>query len=61
MVDYVDIDYTGYQVYRKSTSDMAHFLRSSLNSWGTKKQDLMFLSPTEAKYVVISTWCAQLL
>lgn len=37
LVEYVDIDFAGYQVERKSTSRMTHYLGSSLISWGTKK------------------------
>ena len=37
LVGFADADFAGYQVDRKSTSGMAHFLGSSLISWGTKK------------------------
>ncbi|XP_015166446.1 uncharacterized mitochondrial protein AtMg00810-like [Solanum tuberosum] len=38
LVGYADAYYAGYQVDRKRTLGMAHFLGSSLISWGTKKQ-----------------------
>ncbi|XP_070009497.1 uncharacterized mitochondrial protein AtMg00810-like [Nicotiana sylvestris] len=37
LIEYVDADYAGYLVDRKSTSGMAHFLGSCLISWGTRK------------------------
>lgn len=36
-IRYVDTDYVGYLVDRKSTYRMAHFFSSSLISWGSKK------------------------
>ncbi|XP_060202729.1 secreted RxLR effector protein 161-like [Lycium barbarum] len=61
LVGYVDADYAGYLVDRKSTSGMTHFLGSCLISWGTKKQNYVALSTAEAKHVVIASCCAQLL
>ena len=37
LVGFADADFAGYQVDRKSTSRMAHFLGSSLISWGATK------------------------
>ena len=37
LVGFADADFAGYQVHRKSTSGMTHFLGSTLISWGTKK------------------------
>ncbi|XP_070045154.1 uncharacterized mitochondrial protein AtMg00810-like [Nicotiana tomentosiformis] len=51
----------GYLVDRKSTSGMAHFLGSCLISLGTRKQNSVALSTTEAEYVAVSSCCAQLL
>ncbi|XP_070022414.1 secreted RxLR effector protein 161-like [Nicotiana sylvestris] len=48
---YVDADYTGYLVYRESTSGMAHFMGSCLISWGTRKQNSVALSTAEVEYL----------
>ncbi|XP_059290352.1 secreted RxLR effector protein 161-like [Lycium ferocissimum] len=61
LVGYVDADYAGYLVDRKSTSGMAHFLGSCLISWGIKKQNYMALSTAETEHVVVASCCAQLL
>ncbi|XP_070014149.1 secreted RxLR effector protein 161-like [Nicotiana sylvestris] len=58
LVGYVDADYAGFLVDRKSTSGMAHFLGSCLVSWATKKQNSMALSTAEAEYVVTASCCA---
>ena len=44
-----DADYAGFLVDRKSTSGMAHFLRSYLVSWATKKQHSVAMSIAEAE------------
>ncbi|XP_069149360.1 uncharacterized mitochondrial protein AtMg00810-like [Solanum lycopersicum] len=51
LVGFVDADFAGYKVDRKSTFGMVHFLGSSLISWGTKKQNFVALSTAEAEYV----------
>ncbi|XP_069149149.1 secreted RxLR effector protein 161-like [Solanum lycopersicum] len=61
LVGFADADFAGYQVDRKSTSRMAHFLGSSLISWGTKKQNSVALSTAEAEYVAVAACCSQLL
>ena len=61
LVGFADADFAGYQVDRKSTSGMAHFLGSSIISWGTKKQNSVALSTAEAEYVADATCCSQLL
>ncbi|XP_075103628.1 uncharacterized protein LOC142178201 [Nicotiana tabacum] len=48
-----------YLVDRKSTSRMAHFLGSCLISWGTRKQNSVGLSTTEAEYVAAASCYAQ--
>ena len=40
---------------------MAHFLGSSLISWGTKKKNYVALSTAEAEYVAAAACCSQLL
>ncbi|KAH9744129.1 hypothetical protein KPL70_003555 [Citrus sinensis] len=49
--DEKDADFAGYKVNRKSTSGTCHFLDHSLVSWFSKKQNLVALSTTEAKYI----------
>ncbi|XP_049371660.1 secreted RxLR effector protein 161-like [Solanum verrucosum] len=61
LIGYVDADYAGFLVDRKSTSGMTHFLGSTLISWGTKKQNFVSLSTVEAEYVVVASCCAQIL
>nr|XP_016499303.1 PREDICTED: uncharacterized mitochondrial protein AtMg00810-like [Nicotiana tabacum] len=51
LIGYVDADYAGYLVDRKSTSRMAHFLDSCLIPWGTRRQNYVALSIAEAEYV----------
>lgn len=52
LVGYPDADYEGFHVDRKNTSGTDHFLGSCFVSWGTKKQNSVNLSTTEAEYVV---------
>nr|XP_016455220.1 PREDICTED: uncharacterized mitochondrial protein AtMg00810-like [Nicotiana tabacum] len=61
LIGYVDADSAGYLMDRKSTSEMAHFLGSCLISWGTRKQNSVVLSTTEAEYEAAASCCAQLL
>ena len=49
LVGFADADFAGYQVDRKSTFGLAHFLGSSLISWGTKKQNFVALSTVEVE------------
>jgi hypothetical protein len=46
---------------RKSTSGCCQFLRRSLVSWSSKKQNSITLSTTEADYILAKNCCAQLL
>ncbi|XP_070020712.1 secreted RxLR effector protein 161-like [Nicotiana sylvestris] len=55
LIGYVDDDYAGYRVDRKSTSGMAHFLGSCLILWGTRKQKSVSLSIAKAKYAATSS------
>ena len=61
LVRFADAYFAGYQVYRKRTSGMTHFLGYSLISWGTKKQNSVSPSTTEAEYVAAVACCSQML
>ena len=61
LVGFADADFSSYQVERKSTSGMAHFLGSSLISWGTKKQNSVAFSTAEAEYVAFADCYSELL
>jgi hypothetical protein len=61
LLEYSDVDYTGCKVDRKSTSGTCQFLRQSIVSWCSKKQNSIALSTTEAEYVAAGSYCAQLL
>ncbi|XP_070042457.1 secreted RxLR effector protein 161-like [Nicotiana tomentosiformis] len=55
LIGYVDADYAGYLVDRKSTSGMAHFLGSCLILCDTRKQNSVALSTTEVEYVAVAS------
>jgi hypothetical protein len=61
LIGYSDADYAGCKVDRKSTSGTCQFLRRSLVSWYSKKQNSIALSTAEAEYVTVGSCCAQLL
>ncbi|GJW77909.1 hypothetical protein Tco_0139591 [Tanacetum coccineum] len=58
---YADVDHVGCQDTRRSTSGSAQFLGDRLVSWSSKKQKSTAFSSTEAKYIVLSGCCAQIL
>jgi hypothetical protein len=58
LIGYSDADYAGCKIDRKSTSRTCQFLRRSLVSWASKKQNLVALSTTEAEYIVAGHCCA---
>jgi len=58
---YIDADWAGSVVDRKSTSGGAFFMGSRLVSWFNKKQSSISLSTDEAEYVVVASYCTQLL
>jgi hypothetical protein len=61
LLGYLDADYAGCKVDRKSTSGTCQFLGWSLVSWSSKKQNSVALSTAEAEYVTAGSCCAQLL
>ncbi|GKD36518.1 hypothetical protein Tco_1252027 [Tanacetum coccineum] len=58
---YLDTDHAGCQDTRRSTSGSAQFLGDKLVSWSSKKQKSTAISSTEAEYIVLYGWCAQIL
>ena len=61
LIGYLDSDYAGCKVERKSTSDTCQLLGRSLVSWSSKKQNSIALSTAEAEYISTGSCCAQLL
>nr|GEZ17132.1 uncharacterized mitochondrial protein AtMg00810-like [Tanacetum cinerariifolium] len=61
LTGFSDADYAGCKDTFKSTSGGAQFLGEMLVSWSSKKQNCTALSTTEAKYVSISAYSAQVL
>ena len=61
VIGYSDADYAGFLVDRKSTSGMAQFLGPFLVSWGSRKQNCIALSTTEAEYIAAAACASQLL
>ncbi|GKE56013.1 hypothetical protein Tco_1495198 [Tanacetum coccineum] len=51
----------GCQDTRRSTSGSAQFLGDKLVSWSSKKQKCTDISSTEAEYIALSGFCAQIL
>ncbi|GJV40748.1 retrotransposon protein, putative, unclassified [Tanacetum coccineum] len=58
---FADSNHAGCQDSRKSTSGSAQFLRKKLVSWSSKKQKCTTISSTEAEYISMSGYCAQIL
>jgi hypothetical protein len=56
LLGFLDVDYAGCKVDRKSTSVV-----SSLVCWSSKKQNSIALSTAKAEYVTAGSCCAQLL
>ncbi|GKC82396.1 retrovirus-related pol polyprotein from transposon TNT 1-94 [Tanacetum coccineum] len=48
---YADVDHTGCQDTRRSTSGSAQFLGDRLVSWSSKKQKITAISSKEAEYI----------
>jgi hypothetical protein len=61
LIGYLDVDYAGCKIDRKSTSGTCQFLGRSLVSWASKKQNSVALSTAEVEYIVVGHCCAQLL
>jgi hypothetical protein len=61
LLGFLDADFAGCRVDRKSTSGTCQFLGSSLVSWSSRKQSSVAQSTTEAEYVVAASCSSQLL
>jgi len=61
LAGYIDVDYVGYKLDRKSTSGSYQLLGQLLISWNSKEQNSLAMSTIEAKYIAIGAYCAQLL
>nr|GEX75342.1 putative ribonuclease H-like domain-containing protein [Tanacetum cinerariifolium] len=58
---YLDSDYAGANLNRKSTTRGCQFLSRRLISWQCKKQTIVATSTTEAEYVAAAHYCGQVL
>ncbi|GKE15411.1 putative ribonuclease H-like domain-containing protein, partial [Tanacetum coccineum] len=61
LVAYLDSDYAGANLDRKSIIDGCQFLGKRLISWQCKKQTIVATSTTKAEYVVAAHYCRQVL
>jgi hypothetical protein len=61
LIGYSDADWAGCKIDRKNTLGTCQFLRRSLVSWASKKQNSVALSTAEAEYIAAGHCCAQLL
>lgn len=56
---FTDSDWGGSMTDWRSTSGMVFMLGSSAITWGSKKQDIMALSTTKAKYIAATSAACQ--
>nr|GEU83891.1 copia protein [Tanacetum cinerariifolium] len=61
LVAYSDSDYAGASLDRKSTTGGCQFVGCRLISWQCKNQIAVANSSTEAEYVAVASYCAQVL
>ncbi|KAK6151059.1 hypothetical protein DH2020_015991 [Rehmannia glutinosa] len=61
LVGYLDSDYVGCRVDKKSTSGTCQMLGNRLISWFSKKQNSIAISTAEAEYIAAGSCCAQVL
>ena len=59
MVGYIDIDYAGDIDDRKSTSGSIFMMSSGVICWSSKKQPIVTLSTTKAKFVATAAYSCQ--
>ncbi|XP_043710300.1 uncharacterized mitochondrial protein AtMg00810-like [Telopea speciosissima] len=61
LIAYSNADWVGCVDDRKSTNGVAFYLRESLVTWHSKKQDSISLSTAEAEYMAATSCCTQIL
>ena len=61
LTGYLDSDFAGCKIDRKSTSSSCQFLGGRLISWFSKKQKSISTSTAEAEYIAAGSCCAQIL
>nr|GEU49251.1 hypothetical protein [Tanacetum cinerariifolium] len=61
LTTFIDADHAGCQDTRRSTSGSMQLLGDRLVSWSSKRQKRAAISSTKAKYIVLSSCCAQVL
>ncbi|GKB76006.1 hypothetical protein Tco_0942901 [Tanacetum coccineum] len=61
LIAYADADHAGCQDTRRSTSGCMQLLGDRLVSWSLKWQKGPAISSTEAEYIALSGYCAQVL
>nr|GEW25134.1 retrovirus-related Pol polyprotein from transposon TNT 1-94 [Tanacetum cinerariifolium] len=61
LTTYADADHAGCQDTRRNTSGSAQFLGNKLVRWSSKNQKSTAILSTEAEYIALSGWCAQIL
>ena len=60
--DFLDADFVGCRIKRKSTSSTCHFLGTSLVRWSSRKQSSVAQYTAEAEYVAVThIFCGWLL
>jgi hypothetical protein len=60
LIGYLDSDYVGCKVDRRSTLGTCRLLGRSLVSWSSNKQTFIAFSTAEAEYVFAGQCCTQL-
>jgi hypothetical protein len=61
LIGYLDVNYAGCKIDRRSTYETYQFLSQSLVSWSSKKQNSAALSTAKVEYVATGSYCAQLI
>jgi hypothetical protein len=61
LVGFLNADFAGCEIDSKNTSGTCHFLISSLVCWSSKKQSSVNQSTIEAEYIVVVSYCSQIL
>ncbi|GKA18489.1 hypothetical protein Tco_0698404 [Tanacetum coccineum] len=59
--EYLDSDYVGCNMDKKSTSGACQFLGGKLMCWSAKKQQSVAMSSAEAEYIAAAGCCANIL